>query len=99
MSKIIEILSETLTERSATTFLLASFNGEPTRFKITTENGNAYCYLKVYIQTKNYDLGLIASESEIPGFVSVGYYFDKDRRIDGNKANIEAGKKFIENVF
>jgi hypothetical protein len=99
MAKIINILSETINTYAATTFLLASFNGEPVRFKITTENGNSYCYLKVFIQTKNYDLGLIASEFEIPGFERVAYYWDDNRRIDTNKANIEAGKKFIENVF
>lgn len=99
MAKIINILSETINAHGATTFLLVSSNGEPVRFKITTENGNSYCYLKVFIQTKNYDLGLIASESEIPGFERVAYYWDDDSRIDANNANIEAGKKFIENVF
>lgn len=99
MAKIVKVLSETSTPSFSSLFILTSSDDGTHRFKITSENYNANCKLSVYIQTANYDFAQVACRDEIPGFNYVHYFKDDMTRINGNAANIEAAKKFIENVF
>ena len=99
MAKIVKVLSETSSPSFSSLIILTSSDGVSHRFKITTENYNCNCNLNVYIQTANYDFAQVAFRDEIPGYELVHYFDDADTRIAGNAANIEAAKKFIENVF
>lgn len=99
MAKIVKVLSETSSPNFSSLFILTSSDGITHRFKITAENYNCNCKLNVYIQTANYDFAQVAFADEIPGFEVVHYFSDDSTRIKGNAANIEAAKKFIENVF
>lgn len=99
MAKIVKVLSETSSPSFSSLFILTSTDDGTHRFKITAENYNCSCNLNVYIQTANYDFAQVAFRDEIPGFEAVHYFDDADIRIAGNAANIEAAKKFIENVF
>lgn len=99
MAKIIKILCETSTPQYAAKFLLVSFNGETTRFKIVAKNYNAGWNVDIYMQTKNYEFVKVACEDDIPGTDYVAYYASEVKRIEGNEDNIDAAIKFIENVF
>lgn len=99
MAKIVKVLSETSSPSCSSLFILVSCDGVAHRFKITAENYNCNCKLNVYIQTANYDFAQVACADEIPGFDVVHYFKDDATRIKGNAVNIEAAKKFIENVF
>jgi hypothetical protein len=99
MANIIKILSEKSIPSNSTTFLLASFNRESTRFKIVAENHNCDWNVDIYIQTKNYDFAKIACKYDIPGVNPVSYVASEENRINGNENNIKAAIEFIEKVF
>jgi hypothetical protein len=42
---------------------------------------------------------LLASNEDIPGYKHIYYYDSDNNRLNGNKANIEAAKKWINQVF
>jgi len=72
-------------------------NGE--KFKISSENDNAYCHVRVKILTQNKDYQMIAYEEDIPNTVRVKYYDKPEERIEGNKKNLEACKAFIKKLY
>ena len=99
MANIIKILSEKAIPSNSTKFLLVSFNGEATRFKIVAENHNCDWNVDIYMQTRNYDFTKIACKVDIPGVNPVSYASNETIRINGNENNIKAAIEFIEKVF
>ena len=69
------------------------------RFKIVSENGNAYSYLRIYIYTHNGDLAIVANEYDIPDYRRVDYIDNDARRQEGNKKNLIAAEKYIKKVW
>lgn len=69
------------------------------RFKIVSENGNAYSHLRIYIYTKNGDIALVANEYDIPDYREVNYIDNDARRQEGNKKNLIAAEKYIKKVW
>lgn len=69
------------------------------KFKIVSENGNAYSYLRIYIYTRNGDLAIVANEYDIPDYKAVRYYHSDEERLAGNRANLAAAEKYIKKVW
>jgi hypothetical protein len=96
---MIKVLSNTMTPSQATEFVNVTIDGHDRRMKIVVENGNAYSRLQVYTVNIETGLHLLASNEDIPGYKHIYYYNSDNKRIDGNKANIEAAKNWINQVF
>lgn len=69
------------------------------RYKIVSENGNAYSHLRVYIYTNDGRLNQIACEYDIPCYNAVDYIDNEQTRICGNRRNITAAEEYIKHVF
>lgn len=69
------------------------------KFKIVSENGNAYSYLRIYIYTHNGDLAIVANEYDIPDYKAVRYFHSDEERLADNRSNIIAAKKYIKKVW
>lgn len=69
------------------------------KFKIVSENDNAYSHLRIYIYTNNGDIANVANEFDIPCYKRVNYVWDAEERLAGNKANIAAAEKYIKKVW
>jgi hypothetical protein len=69
------------------------------KFKIVSENGNAYSYLRIYIYTNNGDIALVANEYDIPDYREINYIDNDARRQEGNKKNLIAAEKYIKKVW
>jgi hypothetical protein len=69
------------------------------KFKIVSENGNAYSHLKVYVYTKNGDIACVATEYDIPDYKEVNFIDNDARRQEGNKKNLIAAEKYIKKVW
>lgn len=69
------------------------------KFKIVSENGNAYSHLRLYIYTKNGDLAMIAQEDDVNGYKRVQYHYSNEERILGNTNNIKAAEKYIKAAY
>jgi hypothetical protein len=96
---MIKVLSNTMTPSQATEFVNVTIDGHDRRMKIVVENGNAYSRLQVYTVNIETGLHLLASNEDIPGYKYIYYYDSDNKRIDENKANIEAAKNWINQVF
>ena len=96
---MIKVLSNTMTPSQATEFVSVTIDGQARRMKIYAENGNCYSRLQVYTVDMETGLHLLASNDDIPGYKHIYYYHSDNERIDGNKANIEAAKNWIKQVF
>ena len=69
------------------------------KFKIVAQNGNCYSRMTVEIYTKNGDLGLLATQHDIPDYKYVDYTWDESKRRTGNKNNISAAENYIKKIF
>ena len=69
------------------------------KFKVVSSNGNAYSRLEISVYTKNYDLSVIATANDIPGYEYVDYVWSDNVRLALSLKNIKAAKKYIEKVY
>ena len=69
------------------------------KFKIVSENGNAYSHLKVYVYTNNGDIACVATEYDIPNYKEVDYIDSAEERLAGNRANLAAAEEYIKKVW
>jgi hypothetical protein len=69
------------------------------KFKIVSQNGNAYSYLRIYIYTNNGDIALVANEYDIPDYMEINFIDNDARRQEGNKKNLIAAEKYIKKVW
>lgn len=98
-TNMIKVLSNTMTAGHATEFVIVKTDGYDRRMKIVVENGNAYSRLQVYTVNIETGLHLLASNEDIPGYKHIYYSSSDNERISGNKANIEAAKNWLKQVF
>lgn len=96
---MIKVLSETMTPGHAAEFIRVTVDGQDYRMKILMENGNCYSRLTVYTVSMESGCNILASNYDIPGYVSVSYAASDDKRIQGNKSNIAVAKDWINKVF
>ena len=96
---MIKVLSNTMRPEEATEFVSVTIDGRDRRMKLVAENGNCYSRLQVYTVDTETGLHLLASNGDIPGYKHIYYYDSDNKRLDGNKANIEAAKNWINQVF
>jgi hypothetical protein len=69
------------------------------KFKVVSENGNAYSHLKVYVYTKNGDIACVATEYDIPNYKEVNFMHSAEERLADNRANLAAAEEYIKKVW
>ena len=69
------------------------------KFKVVSENGNAYSHLRIYVYTNNGDIACVATEYDIPNYEEVNFMDEANERLVGNKANLVAAEEYIKKVW